>query len=708
MMLRNSPKADRHEMVWGRSEHLPDMMRRDRWSGLPFGAVSIVATLLAAAATAEPARIKNGITGIVDMPSAFHQDDAETSAILSFDDDVRTLALAFQALPRLETSLSFSDFASGAGPALDDNTALNFKVLLLREGTYRPAVSLGVDDLFANTRESAEYIVASKRFGDTFRVSAGLGWGHLGGYATAADIFADRPQPSAPGRATFSHLFQGNAALFGGVEWDTPLDGLTLAAEYSSAAGYGAEGPDSRFNFAAKYRVADALDLVAYHRGGTTTGVTLSFHANAKSPPARPDLGDLPPLTQPRPAAGRDIVGWAEVDAANTALRQAAAEALAGSAIRLERFATAGRVIRVGVSARDNSPAPKIVGRTVRVLSALAPPSVETFEITTFHGGLPGATFTVPRDEVVALAEVPGRGRQAFELVTVEGASPADDAWSWSAPPPRGLSWNLAPAVSLPLDASGDIDAEISLFANARYDISRSFYLGGTVSYLVAGDREITPPPATPAPRSDGSSYDRRAPRLDRLYGAYSTKLNRTLYGGLTFGLLEREYAGLSAEALFLPDNAGWALGAELTHAIKRDYDNPFGLLDFEATTGFLSLYWDTGYEGLEARVDAGRYLAGDWGATLTLTRSFPNGWEVSGYTTLTEDNRDEALKLGATVSIPLATFGQLETRRRSTLRVGGNYGDAGARVDVPDRLMSRVKDARAQRIEDAWSEFWN
>ena len=695
-------------MVWGRSVNLPDLMRRDREKSLSFGAASILVTLFAAAAWAEPTRTRNGITGIVDTPSAFQQDDAETSAILSFDDDVRTLTLAFQALPRLETSLSFSDFASGEGPALDDNTALNFKILLLREGTYRPAVSLGVDDLFGNSRESAEYIVASKRFGDAFRVSAGLGWGRLGGYDTAAEIFADRPQPSTPGLATFSHLFQGDAALFGGVEWDTPLDGLTLAAEYSSAAGYGGEAPESRFNFAAKYRVADALDLIAYNRGGTTTGITLSFHANAKAPPAPPDLGDLPPLAQPRPAAGRDVVGWADVDAANTALRQAAAEALAASAIRLERFASGGRIVRVGVSARDNSPAPKIVGRTVRVLSALAPPSVETFEITTFHGGLPGATFEVPRDDVVALAEVPGRGRQAFELVTIEGAAPAEGAWAWSAPPPRGLSWNIAPSVSLPLDASGEIDPEISLFANARYDLSRSFYLGGTMSYLLAGDREIAPPPATPTPRSDGSSYERTAPRLDRLYGAYSTKLTRTLYGGLTFGLLEREYAGVSAEAVFVPDNRRWALGAELTHAIKRDYEDTFGLLDFEATTGFLSLYWDTGFEGLEARVDAGRYLAGDWGATLILTRFFPNGWEVSGYTTLTEDNRGEPLKLGASVTIPLATFGQLETRRQSTLRVGGNYGDAGARVDVPDRLMSRVKDARAQRIEDAWSEFWN
>ena len=33
-----------------------------------------------------------------------------------------------------------------------------------------------------------------------------------------------------------------------------------------------------------------------------------------------------------------------------------------------------------------------------------------------------------------------------------------------------------------------------------------------------------------------------------------------------------------------------------------------------------------------DVEVNAGRYLAGDWGATTIISRKFGNGWEVGGY----------------------------------------------------------------------------
>ena len=41
-------------------------------------------------------------------------------------------------------------------------------------------------------------------------------------------------------------------------------------------------------------------------------------------------------------------------------------------------------------------------------------------------------------------------------------------------------------------------------------------------------------------------------------------------------------------------------------------------------------------------KVDAGRYLAGDWGATFALDREFDNGWKVGAYFTLTDMPFDE------------------------------------------------------------------
>ena len=47
----------------------------------------------------------------------------------------------------------------------------------------------------------------------------------------------------------------------------------------------------------------------------------------------------------------------------------------------------------------------------------------------------------------------------------------------------------------------------------------------------------------------------------------------------------------------------------------QRDYDMRFDLLDYEATVGHLSVYYDAG--GMfDIEINAGRYLAGDWGLT--------------------------------------------------------------------------------------------
>ena len=47
----------------------------------------------------------------------------------------------------------------------------------------------------------------------------------------------------------------------------------------------------------------------------------------------------------------------------------------------------------------------------------------------------------------------------------------------------------------------------------------------------------------------------------------------------------------------------------------KRDFRDAFEFIDYEVTTGHVSAYYEFG-NGFVGQVDAGRYLAGDNGAT--------------------------------------------------------------------------------------------
>ncbi|MCK4861055.1 MAG: YjbH domain-containing protein, partial [Rhodobacteraceae bacterium] len=109
--------------------------------------------------------------------------------------------------------------------------------------------------------------------------------------------------------------------------------------------------------------------------------------------------------------------------------------------------------------------------------------------------------------------------------------------------------------------------------------------------------------------------------------------------------------------------------------------------------------------------VDVGRYLAGDVGSTVTLTRRFENGWEVSGFVTLTdmpfEDFGDGNFAKGVSLSIPLRWTMPLETRSATGLALGTMGGDGGARLQLGERLYTTIRDYDVVDFNETWGAFW-
>ena len=66
--------------------------------------------------------------------------------------------------------------------------------------------------------------------------------------------------------------------------------------------------------------------------------------------------------------------------------------------------------------------------------------------------------------------------------------------------------------------------------------------------------------------------------------------------------MLERAFGGVSSEVLWKPVEQNWGLGAELNWVAQRDSYSWFGFgeYDYDVVMGHASLYWDTGWYGLE------------------------------------------------------------------------------------------------------------
>ena len=215
-----------------------------------------------------------------------------------------------------------------------------------------------------------------------------------------------------------------------------------------------------------------------------------------------------------------------------------------------------------------------------------------------------------------------------------------------------------------------------------------------------------------PRVHSDWPLYDFAGQNghIHELTLSYLKNLAPGLYGRAHGGLLEPFYAGVGGEILYKPAHWPVGIGLDLHRVQKRDYGMRFDLLDYKTTVGHVSLYYDAG--GLfDIEINAGRYLAGDWGATTTISREFGNGWEVGGYATLTdvpfdtfgEGSFDKAIY----VSIPIDWITSTPTQAQRKLTLRPITRDGGANLASARSLNRHIRKLHNAAFRREYGRLW-
>jgi membrane-associated phospholipid phosphatase len=129
---------------------------------------------------------------------------------------------------------------------------------------------------------------------------------------------------------------------------------------------------------------------------------------------------------------------------------------------------------------------------------------------------------------------------------------------------------------------------------------------------------------------------------------------------------------------------------------------------EYRVATGHGTLYWDTGWNQIQVNLSAGRYLAGDMGATIEVFREFDNGVRAGAWATKTNVSSTQfgegSFDKGFYLSVP---FDAILTRSSGTL---GHFvwrpltRDGGAKLDRQIALydLTRQRDDRALRYKTA------
>ena len=680
-----------------------------------------------------------GVIGLIDTPTAERTPDGYLSFSSAHFGPVSRTTLSFQVFPKLNGSFRYSGIRNWndlfCPPDCDGENqyethfdrSFDLRYQLFGEGQYRPSLTIGLQDFIGTGLQSAEYLVATKTLSDRLKVTAGLGWGRLASAGGVAAPFGDRPPIviGQGGNINSAQWFRGDMAPFGGLEWKLD-DHWDFKAEYSPDAydietGRGTMDRNSPLNFAVGYQRSDKMRYSAYYMYGSEIGIAAQVIFNPGQRPAGGIGGSGPQPVKPRPSYAADpefwSTDWVKDDAVQAVLINNLAVNVKRPGIFIEALGYDGRTAQVRFRNIGLDAEAQAVGRGARAMALVLPASIEVFEIIPVVNGIPASMVTVKRSDIEALEFAPDAAGAIRARTTIADAGRpiADLAFNQDLFPI--FRWSLTPYAKLRFfNVDSPVAGDVGLRLAATYEVAPGFVLAGAVTKKLFGNIKISTgddASALQPVRSDLDFYDVEGdPGLESLTGAWYSRLGPNLYGRVTAGYLEQMFGGISTEALWMPTKGRLALGVEANYVMQRDRDMGFGFgeYDYAVATGHVSGYYDFG-KGYHARLDVGRYLAGDVGATMTLNRIFANGWKVGAYFTLTnvpaEDYGEGSFDKGINLEIPLSWFTGRPTRTTRPLTLRSVGRDGGARLEVQGRLYDSLRSYQGAGLDEQWGRFW-
>ena len=661
-----------------------------------------------------------GSVGLLQTPTARMREAGDFTFHLNRAYPYTNINVFLQPFDWMEAGFRYTSISNQLyGPAIAGgqsykDKSIDAKFRLLNESACMPQVALGLRDITGTGLFSGEYLVTSKRTGD-IDWSLGLGWGYLAArgnlrnpLGSIAPAFDTRKAVDVGqgGNFSFGNYFHGPAALFGGVQYQTPWQPLLLKLEYDGN-NYQHEpfgnnlAQKSPWNFGAVYQAARSVDInFGIERGNTATlGVTL--HTSL-------DQAGVPKLSDPAPVAvvarrPQQAPDWAATSRDFTRQTDWPVRSIEQS----------GRDLRVTVDDADAGYWRERMDRAVAVLHRDAPASVDRFTLAYREHGMDVAEHRIARDAWVeqrTQALPPDEQREAVIAQAPARPEPENTLYQGTRPaleasPGMNLSYSLG-------GPDGFVLYQLAATGKAKLRLRDDTWLQGGVQLGLIDNYNkfrYTAPSNLPRVRTFMREYMTTSNlTMPNLQLTHTGKLSENHYFSIYGGYLENMFAGVGGEWLYRPFESKWAFGVDVNAVQQRDFRQDFSLRDYRVATGHATLYWDTGWNNVQANVSAGRYLAKDKGVTVQVARTFQNGVSVGAGFTRTnvsavqfgEGSYDKWIFL----TIP---FDAMLTRSSSS---NANFvwkpltRDGGAKLDRAVTLydLTKASDARTLRYQPA------
>lgn len=553
---------------------------------------------------------------------------------------------------------------SGDQKFLDKNIDAKFR--LWQESAYVPEIALGLNDIGGTALFASEYLVASKRFGN-FDTSLGIGWGYLGAagdfsnpLSLVSNKFGIRPAVDfgTGGQLAAGTYFRGRTSLFGGVQWHTPWDRLTVKLEYdgNNYQGEPLSNPQeqsSRFNYGVVYHASDSINLHLGVERGNTLSVGISLFENFST-------FNTPKLSDPQPILVDKTPRPTQVDWPSTLSKFESQTEWQVTGVEKR-----GSEVRLNVRNAQATYFKEKIERAAEVLHQDLPADVKWFTVNYENNGADVGQHVVDRDQFVARrTEFRNTAQHEYsEVVAIEGYEmPYEPVVE---KPEERVSNQISLGYQQVLGGADGLLYQLFLANDTRINLSKSTWAEGRLAYRLIDNFEQFKQAGSsrlPQVRTNLREYaitsDLTIPHLAL---KHMGKLSDGHYYGLYAGLLEQMFAGVGGEYLYRPFGGKYAIGIDVNKVRQRAFEQDFDLQSYAVNTGHITAYIDTGIEDIFATISIGQYLAGDKGITVDVSREFNNGVRMGAFATRTnvsaEDFGEGSFDKGIYMTVPFSAF---------------------------------------------------
>ena len=338
------------------------------------------------------------------------------------------------------------------------------------------------------------------------------------------------------------------------------------------------------------------------------------------------------------------------------AIAKRMSDALKPSKFYLETLHLEERSATVALTALRFQSITRNLGFATRIIVNHLPAPIEEVTVVLLNGGMETSRTTFLRSDIEREAARLGSPDEVFVGAKIEPGLPGWPDYRYRVPGryPRAelfVTPNLRQHIGSPEQfflyqfwLAGTVDA----------DLMRGLSLTGTVGKTLYENFyriRLESDSVLPHVRSDIKHYLQKGSQkgaisnIVRLQSNFNFKLSDSTYGRMSAGLFEEMFGGVSAELLYRPFNSRLSFGMDMNRVRRRTFEQKFDFFQYEVDTGFASVYFEEPWYNALISLHLGRYLAGDKGGTLQISRRFDSGVRVGAWMTLTD--------------VPFETFGE-------------------------------------------------